>query len=88
MLNWVWLGLILGGVLYAGLTGHMQPVTDEIYASAKAGVELVIRLTGIMIFMLGVMRIARDGGLLRWIAGKLAPLLRRLFPIQPTDKIS
>jgi len=85
VLNWVWLGLILGGVVYAGLTGHMQAVSDEIYASAKHAVELVIGLTGIMIFMLGVMRVARDGGLLRWIARMLAPLLRRLFPEVPAD---
>ena len=85
MLNWVWLGLILGGVVYAALTGHMQAVSDEIYASAKHAVELVIGLTGIMIFMLGVMRVARDGGLLRWIARILAPLLRRLFPEVPAD---
>ena len=85
MLNWVWLGLILGGVVYAALTGHMQAVSDEIYASAKHAVELVIGLTGIMIFMLGVMRVARDGGLLRWIARILAPLLRRMFPEVPAD---
>ncbi len=85
MLNWVWLGLILGGVVYAALTGHMQAVSDEIYSSAKHAVELVIGLTGIMIFMLGVMRVARDGGLLRWIARILAPLLRRLFPEVPAD---
>ena len=85
MLNWVWLGLILGGVVYAALTGHMQAVSDEIYASARHAVELVIGLTGIMIFMLGVMRVARDGGLLRWIARMLAPLLRRMFPEVPAD---
>jgi spore maturation protein SpmA len=72
-------------VVYAALTGHMQAVSDEIYASAKHAVELVIGLTGIMIFMLGVMRVARDGGLLRWIARILAPLLRRLFPEVPAD---
>jgi spore maturation protein SpmA len=85
VLNWVWLGLILGGVVYAALTGRMQAVSDEIYASAKHAVELVIGLTGIMVFMLGIMRVARDGGLLRWIARKLAPLLRRLFPEVPAD---
>jgi spore maturation protein SpmA len=85
VLNWVWLGLILGGVVYAALTGHMQAVSDEIYSSAKHAVDLVIGLTGIMIFMLGVMRVARDGGLLRWIARILAPLLRRLFPEVPAD---
>ncbi len=85
MLNWVWLGLILGGVVYAAFTGRMQAVTDEMYASAKGGVELVIGLVGFMVFLLGIMRVARDGGLLRWVARGLAPVLRRLFPDVPAD---
>jgi len=85
VLNWVWLVLILGGFVYGGFTGHMQAVTDSIYASAKSAVELVIGLVGIMVFILGIMRIARDGGLLRWVARLLAPLLRRLFPEVPPD---
>ncbi len=85
MLNWVWLGLILGGVVYAAFTGRMQAVTDEMYASAKGGVELVIGLVGFMVFLLGIMRVARDGGLLRWVAHGLAPVLRRLFPDVPAD---
>jgi spore maturation protein SpmA len=85
VLNWVWLGLILAGVLYAAFTGRMQAVTDEMYASATSGVELVIGLVGFMVFILGIMRVARDGGLLRWVARGLAPLLRRLFPEVPPD---
>jgi spore maturation protein SpmA len=85
VLNWIWLGLILGGVVYAGFTGRAQAVTDSIYASAKGGVELVIGLVGIMVFLLGLMRVARDGGLLRAVARLLAPLLRRLFPEVPPE---
>ena len=75
MLNWVWLGLILGGLVYAGFTGQMQAVTDEIYASARGAVDLVFGLVGIMVFLLGLLRVARDGGLLRWVAQLIAPLL-------------
>jgi spore maturation protein SpmA len=85
VLNWIWLALILGAAVYAAFSGQMQAVTDQIYDSAKEAVTLVINLTGIMIFMLGIMRVARDGGLLRWIARRLAPLLRRLFPEVPPD---
>jgi spore maturation protein SpmA len=85
VLNWVWLGLILGGLVYAGFTGQMQAVTDEIYASARGAVDLVFGLVGIMVFLLGLMRVARDGGLLRWVAQLIAPLLRRLFPEVPAD---
>jgi spore maturation protein SpmA len=85
VLNAIWLGLVLGAVLYAALSGSMQAVTDAIYESARQAVDLVIGLTGIMVFMLGAMRVARDGGLLRWIARVLAPMLRRLFPEVPPD---
>jgi spore maturation protein SpmA len=85
VLNGIWLALVLGAVVHAGLTGRMQAVTDQIFVSAKAAVTLVIDLVGIMVFMLGVMRVARDGGLLRWIARRIAPLMRRLFPEVPAD---
>ncbi|MEE2679359.1 MAG: nucleoside recognition domain-containing protein, partial [Myxococcota bacterium] len=85
MLNGIWLGLMLAAVLYAAFAGDMQAVTDQIFASAESGITLVIELTGIMIFMLGLMRIAQDGGAMRWIALRLAPVMRRLFPDVPAD---
>jgi spore maturation protein SpmA len=85
VLNGIWLGLVLGAVVYAAWSGEMQAVTDEMYASAQSAVTLVFKLVGIMAFMLGVMRVARDGGMLRWIARWLAPVLRKLFPEVPPD---
>jgi spore maturation protein SpmA len=85
VLNGIWLGLVLGAVAYAAWSGQMQAVTDQMYASAQDAVSLVIKLVGIMAFMLGVMRVAKDGGMLRWIARWLAPVLRRLFPEVPPD---
>jgi spore maturation protein SpmA len=85
VLNWIWLALVLGSVAYGGLTGRMQAVSDAILASAKGAVELVIGLVGMMIFMLGLMRVARDGGLVRGVARALAPLMRRLFPDVPPE---
>ncbi|HEY5657365.1 MAG TPA: nucleoside recognition domain-containing protein [Myxococcota bacterium] len=85
MLNWIWLGLILGAVVYAALTGRMQDVSTAIFEDAKGAIQLVINLTGIMILFLGVMNVARDGGLLTAAARLLRPLLRRLFPDVPPD---
>lgn len=85
MLNWIWLGLILGAVLHAAFTGRMEAVSTAAFESAKSAVTLVIGLTGFMIFMLGLMRVARDGGLLRVVSRGLAPLMRRLFPDVPAD---
>lgn len=85
LLNWIWLGLVLAAVVCAALTGQMEAVSTAAFDSAKGAVSFVIGLTGFMIFMLGLMRIASDAGLLRWIARGLAPLLRRLFPDVPPD---
>ncbi len=85
MLNWIWLGLILGAVVYAALTGRMEAVSTAIFEEAKGAVHFVINLTGIMILILGVMNVARDGGLLAAAARLLRPLLRRLFPDVPED---
>jgi spore maturation protein SpmA len=85
LLNWIWLGLILCAVVCAGFTGQMQAVSEAAFESAKSAVQLVIGLAGFMIFMLGLMAVARDAGLLRLIARGLAPLLRRLFPDVPPE---
>jgi spore maturation protein SpmA len=85
MLNAIWLGLVLIAVVYAAFTGTMPAVTKAGFESAEAAVTYVIKLTGFMIFMLGVMRVASEGGLLAAIARGLAPILRRLFPEVPPD---
>ncbi len=85
MLNWVWLGLIVISVVYGAFTGHMGAVTSALFDGAKSAVTLVIGLVGGMVFMLGIMRVAFDGGLRDIIARALAPLLRRLFPDIPPE---
>jgi len=85
LLNWIWLGLILSAVVCAAFTGQMHAVSLAAFESAKSAIQLVIGLAGFMIFMLGLMNIARDAGLMRAIARGLAPLLRRLFPDVPPD---
>ena len=46
---------------------------------------IVLGLVGGMIFFLGIVRVAFEGGLRDAIAKGLAPLLRRLFPEVPAD---
>jgi len=83
VLNWIWLGLILVSVLFAGFTGRMEAVSTAIFEEAQNAVDLVIGLVGGMMLFLGLMNVARDGGLLDSVARVLHPLLRRLFPDVP-----
>ena len=85
MLNWIWLALILASVVVGSYTGRMEAVSAAVFDSAKSAVTLVIGLVGGMIFFLGIVRIAFEGGLRNAIARGLAPILRRLFPEVPPD---
>jgi spore maturation protein SpmA len=85
VLNWIWLGLILVAVLWGAFTGTMEAVSLAVFEQAKAAVQLVIGLVGGMMLFLGLMQVAREGGLLDAVARGLAPVLRRLFPTVPAD---
>lgn len=85
MLNGIWLALILGSILCAAFTGRMDALQQKALESAGDAVRLVIGLVGVMAFFLGLMRVARDGGLLLAVARAVGPILRRLFPDVPPD---
>jgi spore maturation protein SpmA len=63
----------------------MEAVSKAAFDEAIGAINLVIKLVGPMILFLGLMNVARDGGLLAVIARGLRPLLRRLFPEVPED---
>ena len=85
MLNYIWLGLILLGVLIGGFTGRTKEVADGAIAGAGSAVTLAIGLVGIMTLWLGVMRLAERAGLVQSLARLLRPILRWLFPDVPPD---
>jgi len=87
LLNAIWLVLAAGALLVAALSGESEvsAVIDAIFDSAKSAVQLVIGLVGVMVFFLGLMRIAFDAGFRDVIARWLTPITRRLFPEIPSD---
>lgn len=85
-MNYIWAILILGGVVLAAVNGRMAESTQAVIEAAKSSVELAIGLIGIMAFWLGLMRLAEEAGLVRFLSRVLRPLLRPLFPdIPPGD---
>lgn len=87
MLNAIWLALVATSLLFAAASGPetVAAVTQSIFDSAKSAVSLVIGLVGVMVFFLGLMRVAFDAGLRDAVARWLAPLMRRLFPEVPAE---
>lgn len=85
MLNYIWLGLILGAVLIAGVTGRIGEATEGAIKSAEVAVTIALGLIGIMALWLGIMRLAEKSGLVRIIASALRPVMTRLFPDVPAE---
>ena len=85
MINFIWLFLIVAGVLMAGATGQADRITTALTDQATTATNLIIGLAGIMVFWMGMMNIAAKSGLTQVFARLLRPLVMRLFPDVPPD---
>lgn len=85
MLNYLWAGMILTGVLFAAFTGQMADITSAALDSAKESITLCITMMGIMALWTGLMEIAREAGILTTAARKIRPFIHYLFPELPAN---
>jgi spore maturation protein A len=83
LVNIIWLILIAGGFLAAVFTGRLEQTVQAAFDSAKYAVELGFALIGIYSLWLGIMRVAEKSGLVKAVSGRMAPLLKILFPDVP-----
>lgn len=83
MVNWIWLFFIVASFIVAAFNGRMEAVTEAAFEGAKSGVTISFGLISIMVFWMGMMRIAEEGGLLRLLAKMMGPSVRYLFPDVP-----
>jgi len=83
MLNYIWCGMMLVGVLYAVITGRTQALTNAILSGAGDGINLCITMAGVVAFWMGLMEIAKESGLLEKMTEKLQPVLKYCFPKIP-----
>ena len=85
MLNFLWIFMILAGIVYAAFTGNLQAVTDAALDSAQQAVAICITMAGVLAFWVGLMQIAENAGMMRRAAERIYPLLHFLFPRVPKD---
>jgi spore maturation protein SpmA len=96
VMNWIFLGIVLVAfgsaawrqLAYVPIEGVQPPMaalSEGMISSAGAAVELAIGLVGVMTLFLGLMKVAEEGGMLRFIARLIRPLMTRLFPEVPAD---
>ena len=83
MLNFLWAGMILTGIIFAAFTGKIPDITDAALDSAGEAVTLCITMMGVMAFWMGMMEIATRAGMIEKGAKMLKPFVRFLFPEVP-----
>ena len=85
MVNYIWVAMTLIGLVFAMVNGTMAEVNEAVFTGAKEAVTLCIGLISILVFWLGMMRIAEDSGLLSKLSSLFKPFVTRLFPEVPSD---
>ena len=85
MLNYLWAGMILVGILFASFTGRMPDITNAALDSSKEAITLCITMMGVMSFWVGLMEIASKAGIIRGASRRIRPLVRFLFPELPGE---
>ena len=83
MLNYLWAGMILIGIVFAAFTGRMPDITNAALDSSKEAVTLCITMMGVMSLWVGLMEIAAKAGIIENASRKIRPLIRFLFPNLP-----
>ncbi|MBD3410599.1 MAG: nucleoside recognition protein [Ignavibacteriales bacterium] len=63
----------------------LKDVTNSALDYAEIAVDIALGLIGVMALWLGVMKIAEEAGLIKYIALALRPIMRFLFPNVPSD---
>ncbi|GGH24766.1 nucleoside recognition domain-containing protein [Paenibacillus segetis] len=85
MVNKIWLALILIGFIFAALKGDINIVTQAAFEGAATGVTVCFGLISVLVFWLGIMRLAEDAGLVKKISKLLGPVVSFLFPDVPKN---
>jgi spore maturation protein A len=85
MVNYIWVFMFIIGFVFALINGTMAEVNKAIFDGAKEAVALCIGLISVLVFWLGLMRIAEESGLLERLSKLFRPLIKRLFPEVPVS---
>ncbi len=85
MVNFIWAFMAIIGIVYAMFNGTMEDVNKALFESADEAVTLSIGLISILVFWLGIMKVAEEAGILRVLTKMFRPFVVKLFPDIPKD---
>lgn len=90
VLNYIWIGLILIGVvvglvhwIVTGQAEVFNEMLNSTFSSAKTGFEISIGLTGVLSLWMGIMKIGERSGVVNQMSRLVSPFFTRMFPELP-----
>lgn len=84
-MNYIFYFLIVISIIAGAVNGRLSDVVNAILSGAELSVKVAFSLIGIMAFWLGMMKIAKECGLIEFIAKLIKPVTKRLFDEIPED---
>ncbi|MEF2964395.1 nucleoside recognition domain-containing protein [Paenibacillus sp. M1] len=85
MVNKIWLAMIIIGFGFAAFKGDINVVTQAAFEGAQTGVTVCLGLISVLVFWLGIMKLAEEAGLVKAISKLLGPIVAYLFPDVPKN---
>lgn len=83
MLNYIWIFMILSGILLGALNGKMPLVTSGLVDSSKEAINLCIVMVGVVGMWSGLMQVAKAAGLIDRLTKTMNPVISFLYPRLP-----
>ncbi len=83
MINYIWAGFIIVGIIYGILTNNFSSINTEILESSKTTLDLIMKTFPLVALWTGIMNIAKESKLLEKLSNFISPLLGKLFPEIP-----
>ncbi len=80
VMSWIFTGIVLLSVLFAGITGRGAQLAAAVPQGAQAGITLAISLAGSICLWTGVGELMEAVGATGRLTRCLRPVLHRLFP--------
>ncbi|MEH6942277.1 nucleoside recognition domain-containing protein [Bacillus sp. JJ722] len=85
MVNYIWVGMMIVGFVFAAINGTIDEVNKALFKAAADAVTICFGLMSVLVFWLGLMKIAEDAGMLVKFSKLFKPFVRKLFPEVPPD---
>lgn len=80
MMNYIFGGFIVVGIVYSFITGNTSYINDSLITSGGNAIEMILKMIPLLCLWMGVMKIASSSGLLNVMSRKLSKIIKPLFP--------